>query len=213
MNLRVTIGVQNKTIVVTFYPFNYLGPSIISMGNLEYLIHPDDSDEEYEQAFMAINQVETANIARKRDPSISEIGDPRDLDNYLPDSGATQHMTPRLADLVEVVEGQNLGVEVADGQTIKSTTTGMIKIRMLDDNGANLEVTLTHVMYIPRLSRRLFSVSKFARHGFHAMIKQNATTLFFREWHRVSRHSTKCRQWKGTGSRSVKTGTGRLNSV
>jgi len=29
MNLRVTIGVQNKTIVVTFYPFNYLGPSII----------------------------------------------------------------------------------------------------------------------------------------------------------------------------------------
>ena len=91
------------------------------------MIHPDDSDEEYKHAFMAINQVETANIVRKRDPSISEIGDPRDLDNYLTDSGATQHMTPRLADLVEVVEGQNLGVEVADGHAIKSTTTGMIK--------------------------------------------------------------------------------------
>jgi len=146
---------------------------------LEYLIHPDDSDEEYEQAFMAINQVEKEYIVKKRDPSISEIGDPRDLNNYLPDSGATQHMTPRLADLVEVVEGQNLGVEVAKGHVIKCTTTGKIKIRMLDDNGANLEVTLTDVMYVPGLSCRLFSVSKFSQHGFHAMIKQNATTLFF----------------------------------
>ncbi len=71
MNLPMTIGAQNRTIVVTFYPIKYPTPSIISMGNLEYLIHPDDSDEEYKQAFMAINQVETANIVRKRDPSIS----------------------------------------------------------------------------------------------------------------------------------------------
>lgn len=50
---------------------------------------------------------------------------------------------------------------------------------MLDDNGIPLEATLTDVMYVPGLSRRLFSVSKFARHGFHAMIKKNATTLYF----------------------------------
>ncbi len=35
-------------------------------------------------------------------------------------------------------------------------------------------------MYVPGLSRRLFSVAKFARHGFHAMIRKNATTLYFR---------------------------------
>ncbi len=51
---------------------------------------------------------------------------------------------------------------------------------MLDDNGERLVVTLTDVMYVPGLSSRLFSVAKFACHGFHAMIKQNATTLFFR---------------------------------
>jgi len=128
---------------------------------------------------MAISQTEKANVIRKKDPTISNIGDPKDLNNYLPDTSATQHMTPRLADLTDMVEGQNLGVEVANGHVIKCTTTGKIQVRMLDDNGDRLEVTLTDVMYVPGLSRRLFSVAKFARHGFHAMIKQNATTLYF----------------------------------
>jgi transposase InsO family protein len=88
-------------------------------------------------------------------------------------------MTPRLADLTDTVEGQNLGVEVANGHEIKCATTGKIQVRMLDDNGDRLEVTLTDIMYVPGLSRRLFSVAKFARHGFHAMIKRNATTLYF----------------------------------
>jgi len=180
LNIPVAIGVQHRTIVITFYPVDYPAPILISRAPMEYLIHPNVSDEEYEQALMAINQVKKAHIVRKRHPSIAEIGDPMDLNNYLPDSGATQHMTAWLANLVEVVEGQNLGVEVADSHVIKCTTTGKIKIRMLDDNGANLEVTLTEVMYVPGLSRRLFSVAKFARHGFHAMIRKNATTLFFR---------------------------------
>jgi hypothetical protein len=59
---------------------------------------------------------------------------------------------------------------VADGHVIKCTTTEKIKVKILDDNRDQLEVTLTDVMYVPGLSRRLFSVSKFARHGFHAMI-------------------------------------------
>ncbi len=129
--------------------------------------------------FAAISKTESANIVRKRDPSIAKIGDPADLNNYLPESGATQHMTPHLANLVEAVEGQNLGVEVSDGHVIKCTTTGKIKIRMLDDNRTNLEVTLTDIRYVPGLIRHLFSVSKFACHGFHAMIKKNATTLYF----------------------------------
>jgi transposase InsO family protein len=179
LQLPVTVGVRNRTIVLTFYPMGTHPPALISMGHTQYIIHPTDPDEEFERAFVAISQIAGAHVVRKRDPTIEEIGNPADLNNYLPDSGATQHMTPRLADLVDAVEGQNLGVEVADGHIIKCTMTGKIKIRMLDDNGEDLEVTLTDVMYVPGLSRRLFSVSKFARHGFHAMIKKNATTLFF----------------------------------
>ena len=58
---------------------------------------------------------EKANVVRRKDPGLEELGDPRDLHNYLLDSGATQHMTPRFADLEDVVEGRKLGVEVADG--------------------------------------------------------------------------------------------------
>jgi translation initiation factor IF-1 len=184
LNLPVTVGFRHKTIIITFYPILHYTPEVITRGDLEYIVHLENSDEEWEaeqaeQAFMAISQTEKANVIRKKDPIISDIGDPADLNNYLPDSGATQHMTPRLADLTDMVEGQNLGVEVANGHVIKCTTTGKIQVRMLDDNGDRLEVTLTDVMYVPGLSRRLFSVAKFARHGFHAMIKQNATTLYF----------------------------------
>jgi len=134
---------------------------MITWNQLEYIVHFEDSDEEREaeHAFMAINQMEKANVIRKRDPLISEIGNPADLNNYLPDSGATQHMTPHLADLTDTVEGQNLGVEVADGHVIKCTITGKFQVRMLDENGDRLDVTLTDVMYVPGLSQRLFSVS------------------------------------------------------
>jgi hypothetical protein len=73
------------------------------------------------------------------DPSIATIGDPSNLNNYLPDSGATQHMTPRLADLQDVVGGQKLGVKVADGHVIKCSSTGTICIAMQDDNGINFQ--------------------------------------------------------------------------
>jgi translation initiation factor IF-1 len=152
LNLPVTVGVCNYTIIVTFYPVGHHRPELISMGHLEYLTHPTDSDEEWEQALTAISKSETANPARKKDPTVAEIGDPSNLNNYLPDSGATQHVTPRLADLVDAVEGKNLGVEVADGHVIKCTTTGKIKVKMLDDNGDQLEVILTDMMYVPGLA-------------------------------------------------------------
>jgi hypothetical protein len=48
-------------------------------------------------------------------------------------------MTPRRADLFDVVEGQNLGVEVVDGHVIKCSVTGKIQLQMMDDNGHVLE--------------------------------------------------------------------------
>jgi hypothetical protein len=77
----VTVGVGNRTIILTFYPIRYPTPELISMGPMEYIIHPTDSDEEWEQAFIAISKVKAANIVRKKDPTIAEIGDPRDLNN------------------------------------------------------------------------------------------------------------------------------------
>ncbi len=66
-----------------------------------------------------------------------EIGDPRDLHNYLLDSRATQHMTPHLADLEEVIQGKKLGMEVVDGHIIKCPAVGKIKIQIFDDTENN----------------------------------------------------------------------------
>jgi hypothetical protein len=81
LNLPVTVGFRHKMIVITFYPIMHLTPTIIAHDRMEYIIHPDDSNEEWEQAFMAISKAETANAVRKKDPSIAEIGDPSNLNN------------------------------------------------------------------------------------------------------------------------------------
>jgi hypothetical protein len=118
-------------------------------------------------------------MRKLKDPSVAEIGDPSNLNNYLPDSGATQHMTPHLADSVDVVEGQNLGVEVVDGHLIRCSITGNIQIYMQDDTGIPFQATLSEVMYVPGLSRRLFSVTQFAQHGHRAIVQNQGTTLLF----------------------------------
>ncbi len=78
---------------------------------------------------------------------------------------------------MDVVEGQKLGVEVADGHVIKHSVTGNIKISMQDDNENWLNATLKEVMYVPGLSRHLFSVTKFAQHGHHAIIMEQRCFL------------------------------------
>ncbi len=50
---------------------------------------------------------------------------------------------------------------------------------MRDDNGLPFEATLTDVMYVPGLSHRLFSFTKFAKHVHHALVKNNATMFYF----------------------------------
>jgi len=122
-----------------------------------------------------------AHAVRKRDSTLAEIGEPCDLGNFLPDSGAMQHMTPQRADLFDVAEGQNLGVEVADGHVIHCSVTGKIQLQMTDDNGDPLNTVLHDVMYTPGLSRRLFSITCFARHTHYATIRSGSTTLYFGE--------------------------------
>ena len=120
----------------------------------------------------------TALVSRSiRDPNLEELGNPANLNNYVPDSGASQHMTPRLDDLENITVGQNLGVALADGHLIHVTTTGNIRINMLDDNGNNFTGILYDVMYVPGLSRRLFSLTRFAEKGHNIMISKNAICL------------------------------------
>ena len=137
---------------------------------------------EVHRAATAITSNSTALAAKSiSDPELDEIGDPSSLLNYIPDSGASQHMTPRLDDLYDVEEGLKLGVIVADGHVIKVTKTGKIKIRMVDDDGKPLVATLHQVMYVPGLSRRLFSLTRFTEQGHTVSMRKNEICLRFGE--------------------------------
>jgi hypothetical protein len=183
-NTYLTVTNMDSCIQLTFYPVRALKPTLhLRVSTGQYFFTYGHSSHLARAA-----TVESANEAKVKgklkmikykDPSIEEIGDPKNLNNYLPDSGATQHMTPRLADLIDTVEGQQLGVEVADGHIIKCSVTGNIRISMQDDTGKWFNALLSDVMYVPGLSRRLFSVTQFAQHGHRAIVQQHGTTLLF----------------------------------
>jgi transposase InsO family protein len=189
INSPITVTCRNISPCITFYPVNHDTPYLIQDGDSMYIssraflpeniVMDDDEEMTMEAANMAIPSVASAYAIRKKDPTLAEIGTPANLSNYIPDSGATQHMTPRRDDLFDEVEGQNLGIEVVDGHVIKCSVTGKIQLNMLDDHGKCLDAVLHDVMYVPGLSRRLFSITRFAKHGHFATIKKDSTTLYF----------------------------------
>jgi hypothetical protein len=120
-----------------------------------------------------------ANLLRSPDLSIASIGDPSNLNYFLPDLWSNPTHDPRLANLQDMVGGQKSGVEVANGHVIKCSSTGTILIAMQYDNGIPFQTTLQDIMNVPGLSRRLFSLTKFAKHGHHALVKNNATIIYF----------------------------------
>jgi hypothetical protein len=120
LNVPVSVRFRFETIIITFHP---LPPSMLRVSERGGL--PMNAMERTNTiAMVAVNRTASAHVVRKRDPELTEIGDSRDLSNYLPDSGATQHMTLHLADLHDTVEEQNLGVEVEDGHIIKYINRG-----------------------------------------------------------------------------------------
>lgn len=68
---------------------------------------------------------------------------------------------------------------MADSLIINCSITRKIQLDMLHDNGNPFEALLQDVMYVPGLSRRIFSIMQFAKHGHFATIKNNYIMLYF----------------------------------
>jgi hypothetical protein len=124
-SINSPITCRNITLCIIMYPVIHDTPILIHDGDQTYIsetLLPSNivGTDNIELVNMAITTTASALAVCKKDPSSAEIGHPGNLANYLPDSGAIQHMTPHRADLFDEVEGQNLGVEVADGHIIKS---------------------------------------------------------------------------------------------
>jgi len=142
VNTILTVTTVDGNIQLTFYPPSAKPPTMhFRVKSGCYFFTYDPSPIIARAATAAIASNAKLKLIKSKDPTIELLGDPRNLNNFLPDSGATQHMTPCLADLEDVVEGKKLGVEVADGHMIKCSITGNNKISMQDDNRKWLNAT------------------------------------------------------------------------
>jgi hypothetical protein len=101
INSLITVTCCNISLCITMYPVIHDTPILVHDGDNTYSTSecspPTNIIENgnMETANMAITTTATALAVHKKDPSLAEIGNPGNLSNYLPDSGATQHMTPR----------------------------------------------------------------------------------------------------------------------
>ncbi len=105
------------------------------------------------------------------------IGEPSNLNNYLPDSEATKHMNLCLPDLVDV-EQDNIRIQ---RQMAILQMLCYISVSMLEDNGSQLQKRLHDVTYVPGFCQRRFSITTHAPHGNFNALKKHAATLFLRK--------------------------------
>ncbi|KAG7340238.1 reverse transcriptase RNA-dependent DNA polymerase [Nitzschia inconspicua] len=89
------------------------------------------------------------------------------IHEWLIDSGCSIHMTPHIEDFIGEMENCHTMVEVANGGLLEVHLRGTVKMLIVDkDNPENrATVLLKNVLYVPQLSRRLFSVSEWNQCG------------------------------------------------
>lgn len=100
--------------------------SVISLPTTDDVLYVSNSDESMDDFanWETINSssqpssIHMTYFATTIDPPIKLMGSPHDLNNFLPDSSASQHMTPRLSNLYDMEEGLIIGIQVADGHII-----------------------------------------------------------------------------------------------
>jgi hypothetical protein len=104
---------------------------------------------------------------------------PPNLNNWLPDRGATCHYTPVFSNLQDV-ETCHIPVSLADGTTKISTFKGTTDCYFTTDRGQRSILGLTDVYFIEGLSHRLLSLTAIsATQNFTVIIRNCATTICF----------------------------------
>jgi hypothetical protein len=118
-----------------------------------------------------------ASMARTRNPTPVSDTIPANLHPYnepyslisdwLIDIGCTIHMTPNLEDFVGDMSHYQTIVETANVGLVEVTMKGTVKVLIKDAfvHNKTVMVYLHEVLYVPLLSRRLFSVAEWNRCG------------------------------------------------
>ena len=93
---------------------------------------------------------------------------------WLIDSGASSHMSPMTSDFTEYQKlNPVIEVTVADGAKVQAVGKGTIVLE-----GIKHRITVTDVLHIPKLDRRLLSVSKLVERGLSARFEEKQCSIW-----------------------------------
>ena len=88
-----------------------------------------------------------------------KYGDSLQLTNWILDSGATCHMTPKVSDFIPgTLEDTDKFIEFVDGNHVTAKQKVQVQIQMCDDNGKTFIATIYNVLFAPDLCDRIFSI-------------------------------------------------------
>jgi hypothetical protein len=97
-----------------------------------------------------------------------------DFAKWLLDSGATSHFTPVMSDLLNPVELEHpIHIQVADGSCMQATHRGVVELHFTSDQGIQVNLRLMHVLFVPGLQTRLFSIESFVSDGRCSVLYSN----------------------------------------
>jgi len=104
------------------------------------------------------------------------------INEWLIDSGCSNHMTPFPADFIEPLSSFDTAVVTANGGMVPVRSRGTVSTSMIDlyDPKNNRDVTITDVLLVPGLRRRLFSVSHWNESGGAVSFLQDRTNIQLR---------------------------------
>ena len=109
-----------------------------------------------------------------------DYGKSSQLTNWVLDSGATFHITPKVTDFIPgSLEDTDKFIEVADGHHVTSKQKGSVRIQMCDDNGKTFVTTLYNVLLAPDLCDRLFSIITLMNYGHMCLFHKEFCTVYF----------------------------------
>jgi transposase InsO family protein len=122
---------------------------------------------------LSISQLETmlknkrgnkANAAGNGQNYTSCVIESTDLHDWVIDSGATAHMTPKKSLFSEINSSHRSKVTVADGKQIEAKGIGTVQIKLHTNEGVKV-LLLKNVLFVLQLKTSLFSIREFTAEG------------------------------------------------
>ena len=130
-----------------------------------------------------ISKLEIATCSWDYDSEIALAADNDDEksvgdDSWWVDSGCSRHMSGDQNDFEEIEELEKpVNVKLADKSFIPAEGKGSVRILLVDENGQKVPVLLKNVLYVPKLKKKLVSVSMFDDNGATVIFKNGGCTV------------------------------------